>query len=393
MSRKSGARSDGRLGFLEATSIIAGYGIGGGVLALPWLVSLNGVLPSIVVLSAAYFLSLLLHLMIAEVSAGEESGKQIVELFRKYLFTGRTGAALTWFFFGIMGIIFLANLAAYVAGGGEVLASSGLSAPWGSILFYAAAASVAIFGLKALGIVEKWAVIGMGILFTGLVIVSVISLASAGPATPVKPPAPGFFRLLALYGMGMFCFAAYFSVPQAVRGLADRPGLIPRAVAAGLGINFAIMLVVTSLSLLLCSEPTAIATIGWSQALGPVAGVAGTIFVILAMLTSYWSLSLALADIIRERVGISRFVSWLISTLPTLAIALAGAGGFMEFMRTAGGGAAVLIAVLVIPTYRKYRHSREGTAILSPFLSSPCWDWIVVIAYLAMAAGSIVSID
>ena len=393
MIKKTGAGSNVQLGFFEATSIIAGYGIGGGILALPWLVSLNGVLPSLAVLSAAYLLSLLLHLMIAEVSAGDESGKQIVELFRKYLFTGRTGAALTWLFFGVMGIVFLANLAAYVAGGGEVLASVGVDVPWGSILFYAAAAFVAIFGLKALGIAEKWAVIGMGVLFVGLVIISVFSIASTGPAIPAKPPAPGFSRLLALYGMGMFCFAAFFSVPQAARGLADRPRLIPRAVAAGLGINFAIMLVVTSLSLLLCPEPTAIATIGWSRALGPVADIAGTVFVILAMLTSYWSISLALAVIIRERLGISRFASWLISTLPTLAIALAGAGGFMKFMRTAGGGVAVLVAVLVVPTYKKYRRSREGTAILSPVFSSPHWDWIVMIAYLVMAAGSIVSVS
>ncbi|MCX6553615.1 MAG: hypothetical protein NTZ12_01150 [Candidatus Aminicenantes bacterium] len=392
MSGKSGTRSDGRLGFFEAASIIAGCGIGGGVLALPWLVSLNGILPSLAVLSAAYLLSLLLHLMIAEVSAGEESGKQIVELFRKYLFTGRGGAMLTWSFFGVMGIVFIANLAAYVAGGGEVLASSGVSAPWGSLLFYAAAASVTIFGLKALGSAEKWAVIGMGILFAGLVIVSMISLASAGPATPANPPSPGFSRLLALYGMGMFCFAAYFSVPQAVRGLADRPRLIPTAVATGLGINFAVMLVVTSLSLLLCPEPTAIATIGWSKALGPAAEVAGTLFVILAMLTSYWSLSFAFADIIRERLGISRFASWLIATLPTLAIAFAGAGGFIKFMRTAGGGTAVFVAVLAVPMYKKYRRSREETAILGPFLSSPHWGWIVVIAYLMMAAGSMVSI-
>jgi len=297
MIGKEQVDSDGQLGFFEATSIIAGYGIGGGILALPWLVSLNGVLPSLAILSAAYLFSLLLHLMIAEVSAGDESGNQIVELFRKHLFTGRIGAALTWLFFGVMGIIFFANLAAYVAGGGEVLASVGVGVPWGSILFYAAAAFVAIFGLKTLGIAEKWAVIGMGVLFVGLVIMSVISISSTGPAIPAKPPAPGFFRLLAL------------------------------------------------------------------------------------------------AVIIRERLGISRFASWLISTLPTLAIALSGAGGFMKFMRTAGGGIAVFVAVLVIPTYKKYRRSREGTVILNSVLSSPHWGWVVMIAYLAMAAGSVVSID
>jgi len=41
-----------RLGFWQAASIIAGYGIGGGVLALPYLVSLNGLAPSLAILVA-----------------------------------------------------------------------------------------------------------------------------------------------------------------------------------------------------------------------------------------------------------------------------------------------------------------------------------------------------
>lgn len=392
MSAGAAKKEEGRLGFLEATSVIAGYGIGGGILALPWLVSLNGILPSLAVLAAAYLLSLILHLMIAELSAGDGSGKQIIELLARYLFKGKAGTVLIWIFFAIMGLVFLANLAAYVAGGGEVLAEAGLGPPWGAILFYIAAASVAAFGLKALGIAEKWAVIAMGLLFAGLAVASGISFASTGAATPALPPSPTASRLLALYGMGMFCFAAFFSVPQAARGLADRPRLISRAVAAGLGINFVLIIVVTSLSLMLCAEPTRIATVGWSRALGAIAEKAGTVFVILAMLTSYWSISFALTDIVRERLGARRFVSWLVATAPTLLIALAGMGGFLGFMRTAGGGIAVLVAVLLVPTYRNYRRSRQGTALLGPVLAQSGWNWLVAIAYLAMAAGSLIPI-
>ena len=139
------------LSFSEATAIIAGYGIGGGMLALPYLVSLNGIGPSALVLAGAYALSLLLHLMIAELAAGDGSGRQIVELFREYLFTGKGGKALTWIFFGVMGVVFVANLAAYISGGSEILAALGLAEPWGGIAFYAAAAAVAAFGLKVLG--------------------------------------------------------------------------------------------------------------------------------------------------------------------------------------------------------------------------------------------------
>jgi amino acid permease len=381
-----------RLTFLEASSIIAGYGIGGGILALPWFVSLNGILPSLLVLTAAYALSLALHLMIAELTAADGGKLQIIELFRKHLFKGKLGAGLTWFFFVVLGIVFLANLAAYVSGGGEVLANVGLPAPWGAFAFYIAAAVVAIFGLKVLGIAEKWSVIAMGILFVCLVAFSAVRLVSTGPAIPARAPSPDATRLLALYGMSMFCFAAFFSIPQAVKGLMDRPKLIGKAVAAGLGINFGIMLVVTSLSLLLSAEPSKIATMGWSKALGPIAEIIGAAFVILAMLTSFWSISMALSDIVRERLGLGRFPSWILATLPPLALSLAGLGGFMEFMRTAGGGIAVIVAVLLVPTYRRSRRGRQEAVVLGKSLSSPAWDWVVAIAYVAMAVGSLVSV-
>ncbi len=392
MSSSDASEGAVRLTFLEAASIIAGYGIGGGILALPWFVSLNGILPSIIVLVAAYALSLALHLMIAELTAADGGRLQIIELFRKHLFKGKIGAGLTWFFFVVLGVVFLANLAAYVSGGGEVLATVGLPAPWGAIAFYVAAAAVAIFGLKVLGIAEKWSVIAMAVLFAGLVAFSAVKLASTGPAVPVQTPSPDATRILALYGMAMFCFAAFFSIPQAVKGLMDRPKLIGKVVAAGLGINFGIMLVVTTLSLLLSSEPTAIATVGWSKALGPIAEIIGAAFVILAMLTSFWSISMALSDIVRERLGLGRFPAWILATLPPLALSLAGLGGFMDFMRTAGGGIAVIVAVLLVPTYRRSRKGREVAVVLGNRLASPAWDWVVAIAYVAMAVGSMVSV-
>ncbi len=382
------------LSFPEATAIIAGYGIGGGMLALPYLVSLNGIGPSALVLAGAYALSLLLHLMIAELAAGDGSGRQIVELFREYLFTGKGGKALTWVFFGVMGVVFVANLAAYVSGGSEILAALGLAEPWGGIAFYAAAAAVAAFGLKVLGVAEKWAVGAMAVLFALLVAASLVALAKADFTIPAPAPAlsPNAAGLLALYGMAMFCFAAFFSVPQAAQGLADRPTLIPRAVAAGLGVNFTLIPLVTTLSLLLSPEPTIIATVGWGRALGPRAELAGTGFVLLAMLTSYWSISFALSSMIRERLGLGNFPAWLLATVPTLVLALAGFGGFLEFMRTAGGAIAVLVAVLFVPAYRRYRNRKGTPVILPPGISGRAWDWLAVAAYLAMAAGSLMPI-
>jgi amino acid permease len=383
-----------KLTLREASGIIAGYGIGGGVLALPFLVSLNGLGASLLVISAAYFLSLLLHLMIAELCAGEGSGKQILELFKKYLFTGRSGGILTWFFFILMAIAFFTNLAAYVAGGGEVLASLcdsiGVPVAAGNLAFYAAAAAVAAMGLKALGVAEKWAIALMFVLFAALAVATLAKVAGTGLAFASRPPSPTPRRILALYGMAMFSFSAFFSVPQAVKGLSDRPQLIARAVASGLGINAGIVAAVIVLTLAVPGDITAIATVGWAKALGSWAGVAGTVFVMLAMLTSYWSIAQALADIFRERLGIGAFPAFLAATVPTLALSFAG--GFLGFMRTAGGGIAVLVAVLLVPAYRNYRARVSATCLLPAFMDKPLWGWVAAAAYLCMAAGSMIEI-
>jgi amino acid permease len=392
------SESSGRLSFVEATSIIAGYGIGGGILALPWLVARNGILTALLVIAAAYAASLLLHLYIAELSAGDGSGSQIVELYRKYLFTGRFGALFTWLFFLVMGVVFLANLAAYVAGGNEVLAQGlGLPPPWGALLFYVLAAVVAALGLKALGLAEKAAVSAMALLFLGLTVATILARFRAGGVAAAWSLAvrtlPGSLNQpLALFGMAMFCFAAFFSVPQAAQGLADQPRLIGRAVAAGLGINAALIFLVTVLSLIASEEMTAIATVGWARTLGPWAERSGTVFVILAMLTSYWSISFALSTIVQERLRVHRLLAWVLATLPTLFLALAGMGGFLDFMRTAGGGIAILIAVLFLPAYYRYRRTRTSPAILPRILDRPWAGWVIGLAYVLMALGSVVSL-
>lgn len=388
----------GRLSFIKATSIIAGYGIGGGILALPYLAARTGIPAALLVIAAAYGASLLLHLYIAELAAGDAGGSQIVELFRKYLFTGRHGAIFTWIFFVVMGVVFLANLAAYVAGSSEVLAQSlGLPPLWGAVVFYVIAAVPAALGLKALGLAEKGAVSAMAVLFAGLALATVIARVRAGgPAaawTAAAAAAPqGGGAVPALFGMAMFCFAAFFSVPQAALALADRPRLIGKAVAAGLGINAALILLVTAMSLIASRELTPIATVGWSRALGPWAEGAGTIFVLLAMLTSYWSISFALSTIVEERLRVHRLAAWALATLPTLLIASAGLGGFMDFMRTAGGAIAILVAVLFLPAYHCYRRGRGGPAILPAALDRPWATWAIAAAYILMALGSAVSI-
>ncbi len=86
-----------KLTLFEASAIITGYGVGGGIMAVPYLISLNNIFISILIMLAAYFISVLLHLMIAELCS-KEDGIQIVEIYNKYLFSGKYKNLFTWIF-------------------------------------------------------------------------------------------------------------------------------------------------------------------------------------------------------------------------------------------------------------------------------------------------------
>ena len=103
------------LTLFEASSLITGYGIGGGVMAVPYLASMNGILPFIGLLAAAFFLSVTFHLMLAEIMLRDDTSNQMVEAFDKFVFQRRGGKIFTWIFFILILFGFVASLSAYIA--------------------------------------------------------------------------------------------------------------------------------------------------------------------------------------------------------------------------------------------------------------------------------------
>ncbi|MBN2050517.1 MAG: hypothetical protein JW760_08750 [Spirochaetales bacterium] len=377
-----------QLTLFEAAGIVAGYGIGGGVMAVPFLAARTGIFPAIGIILVCYAASALLHLMIAEMSSASE-GKQILEIMTNYLFRGRLGGVLTWVFFALILFAFLASLGAYIAGAGEILTElTGLHPLLCQLLFYLIAAGIVAFGLKVLGVSEKIAIIMIALVFAVLAVASF----KAG-LHPFPPAGGGFTETLALFGMVMFCFAAFFSVPQAAEGLAWNRKLTGRAVLLGIGINLVFILVVTLLTLSVSEEVTRVAIIGWASAIGAWAGILGSVIVFLAMLTSYWSISYALATILKERLKWKHLVCWLAATVPTLLFVMSGMTDFLGFMRLAGGAIAIIVALLVVPTFRKFRAAvLPGEHWSMGPWGATAFQVIVIIAYILMAAGSFVEI-
>ncbi len=381
-----------KLTLFEAAAVVAGLGFGGGVMAVPYLASLNGIMEIILTAVVAYGFSLLLHLMVVEVVLREEKPKQLVELFGKYVFKQTWwGKALTWIIFAMVLITFYALLAGYIVGCAELLRNLIPALPlWaGEVITYIIAAGVVFFGLKAVGVSEKYSIISVAIVLLAL---SVISFGQPFNTLPLWTG--DFIKILALYGMIMFCLTCLFSVPQAAEGLSWNKKLVPGAVVLGLTINLVFTLVVSFMASLVSKPVTEVAIIGWGNAVGTWALILGSIFAFLGLLTSFWSIAYALAVVIVERLKWSYRLSWLAATVPGFLMAILGLAGFLEYMRYAGGAMAVLMALLIPPALLT---SRKENANIMPAFSLGKWGntficVIVFFAYLLMAVGSLVPI-
>lgn len=385
--RSEGDVVEKRLTVWQAACIIAGYGVGSGVMTLPYLVDRAGLVPGLLILGVAFFFSYCMHLMLAEITLGSGKGSQIISVFRTYLFRGPRGNVFVGMLFMLTALVLITNLAAYVAGGAEIFEAAGFPPLAATLLFYAIAAVIVLFGLKVLGVSEALSIsVILGIVAV-LAVASVLSWRNPLPWGVIGQPN----ELLAFFGMAMFSFVAFFSVPQAVEGLGRDPVRVRRAVLLGLGINLLFSVVIVLCALGSSARVTELGIIGWSEGIGLWAQVLGSAFTVLAMLTTYWSISLALSDIVQEQTGLHRRACWAIATLPSLILVLLNLGGFLAIMRTAGGLIAILMAVMVVPAFRRCRRA-NGRILLPDALASTPMQVIVLAAFLLMAVGSAVSL-
>lgn len=375
---------------LEATSLMVGAGVGAGIMAVPFLADRTGLVGLAILLPIAWAASSLIHLMLAEVLFRTGRDLQIVELMQLYVLRGRIGRWLLWTVFTLLSVAFLANLAAYVSGAGEIVSDlTGLHPRLAELLVYLVSASVAFFGLKAIGVAERFAV---------LVLLGLVAAIGVGaipmPFRAPLGPAGSAKQWLALYGMVMYGLWTFYSVPQVVKGLGpDRRGAV-RAIMTGLGINGALTAVVALVALGVSSEVTKVAIIGITDRMGAWAGTVGSLLILFALVTSYWSVSLALSDILRERTGISVKAAWLLATLPSLLILWLGVWQFLEWLRLAAGATAIVVALTTIPMYVR---ARQAGSVRDPGWTlgrwgSPAMLALVLLSLVLMAVGSLVSI-
>jgi len=369
---------------VEAVCLIAGAGIGGGVMAVPYLAARTGFLPAVIIMLIAYAITVVLHIMVAELSLRTDHSSELLTVFTKHLFRDRR--FLRSAFYVLMAITLVCNLAAYISGAGDIL-SNLLNIPvvLAEILFFVFAASVVFLGLKRVAIDEGVTLVIM-LAFLAILVIRSFILPVHQPLISARwEPSP----LLAVYGMAMFSLSSLFAVPQAASGLRGVKSRLTLAVGLGLLINLVVMAVVV-LCVLLCSAPvTEVAIVGWAAALGGPTRVLGSLFIALAMLGTFWSISLQLSDMTKEYFRVGRVISWLTATTPSFMLALLPISGFLGLMQIAGGATAVIVACMAVPAYQNAVRNADGL-LLGRFSKSYILCGLVIIMYLLMAFASFI---
>lgn len=372
-------KSESKLTFFEATSIIVGHGVGSGILSVPFLASRNRWYDMLWIIAVVYGINLVMHFMIAELSYNN-GGAQFIKCFEKELFVGKLKKIATIFAFSLLGFSVVVNVSGFIAGAAAVFhAWFGLPETVGMILYYLIAASVVYAGMKLVGICEKIAVFSMmgviGILF----IATLLSDISPLPVEFISNN-----NVLALYGMIAFSLSAVMSVPQVVKGLEGDKNKIRSSIAAGTGINVLLIVLITFMTLLGAGENISEngALVDLSAHLGGWVSVIGYVFSLLALSTSFWANTLNLRDVVKEQTRWGVKVSWAAASFPCLVIALVGVQSFVGFTRLAGV-IQVLTGIGIIIAYNRSR-KREGD---SPI----CGKWGTLPFQAAVVAGSLVS--
>ncbi len=365
----SAIHGESKLSFAEATSIIVGHGVGSGILAVPYLAAHNSLREILLILLITYVFNLLLHLIIAELSYNN-GGAQFISCFNRELFSGKLKKVLTWLAFGLLGLSVLVNVSGFLTGAAAVFRSwFGLSDTLGILLFYVVGAGVVLFGLKLVGICEKYAVAAM----IGVIVI-LFAATLMKPLNALPSGFKGFGNAIALLGMVSFSLSAVMSTPQVVKGLEGDAKRIRGAIALGLGINLCLIFLVTLMTLLGVGKDVTEngALVDLAGKLGGWVSIVGYVFTLLALATSFWANTLNLRDIIHEQTKWGLKPSWLAASLPCLALALFTLASFVSFTRYASAIQVVtglgIIAAYYLSRKRVGKSELVGRFGTLPFL-------------------------
>lgn len=375
--------SEAQLTTFEAISMIVGNSIGTGIIAVPYLAVRNSMWDVVWMVAFAYIVNVILHLIIAELSYNN-GGVQLVKSFEGELFHGKMKKIFSWIMFVVYGLAIMVGVSGNINGGAQIFVNwFGLPLWAAQLIYYLIAGSVVFMGMKAVGIAQKYSVALL------LVIVAVMTAGTFLHPRNTLYTAPFHINnLLALYSMVVFATSANQAVIQVVKGLNGDSKRIPKTIFTGFGLSSLFVLVVT-LTVLLGTKGAVDKELAYMQlgeSIGGWALILAGIFSLFALLTTFWSNTLALRDVVHEQVGTGNRVSWLIATVPCILFAVFGVSSFIVLTRIMSG-VVVLVSIMLVLTYGKSRKKVGSSPICGIFGTVP-FQVLMMVSTIVSAVGA-----
>lgn len=375
--------SEAQLTTFEAISMIVGNSIGTGIIAVPYLAVRNSMWDVVWMVAFAYSVNVILHLIIAELSYNN-GGVQLVKSFEGELFHGKMKKIFSWIMFVVYGLAIMVGVSGNINGGAQIFVNwFGLPLWAAQLIYYLIAGSVVFMGMKAVGIAQKYSVALL------LVIVAVMTAGTFLHPRNTLYTAPFHINnLLALYSMVVFATSANQAVIQVVKGLNGDSKRIRKTIFTGFGLSSLFVLVVT-LTVLLGTKGAVDKELAYMQlgeSIGGWALILAGIFSLFALLTTFWSNTLALRDVVHEQVGTGNRVSWLIATVPCILFAVFGVSSFIVLTRIMSG-VVVLVSIMLVLTYGKSRKKVGSSPICGIFGTVP-FQVLMMVSTIVSAVGA-----
>lgn len=375
--------SEAQLTTFEAISMIVGNSIGTGIIAVPYLAVRNSMWDVVWMVAFAYIVNVILHLIIAELSYNN-GGVQLVKSFEGELFHGKMKKIFSWIMFVVYGLAIMVGVSGNINGGAQIFVNwFGLPLWAAQLIYYLIAGSVVFMGMKAVGIAQKYSVALL------LVIVAVMTAGTFLHPRNTLYTAPFHINnLLALYSMVVFATSANQAVIQVVKGLNGDSKRIRKTIFTGFGLSSLFVLVVT-LTVLLGTKGVVDKELAYMQlgeSIGGWALILAGIFSLFALLTTFWSNTLALRDVVHEQVGTGNRVSWLIATVPCILFAIFGVSSFIVLTRIMSG-VVVLVSIMLVLTYGKSREKVGSSPICGIFGTVP-FQVLMMVSTIVSAVGA-----
>ena len=375
--------SEAQLTTFEAISMIVGNSIGTGIIAVPYLAVRNSMWDVVWMVAFAYIVNVILHLIIAELSYNN-GGVQLVKSFEGELFHGKMKKIFSWIIFIVYGLAIMVGVSGNINGGAQIFVNwFGLPLWAAQLIYYLIAGSVVFMGMKAVGIAQKYSVALL------LVIVAVMTAGTfLHPRNTLYTAPFQINNLLALYSMVVFATSANQAVIQVVKGLNGDSKRIRKTIFTGFGLSSLFVLVVT-LTVLLGTKGAVDKELAYMQlgeSIGGWALILAGIFSLFALLTTFWSNTLALRDVVHEQVGTGNRVSWLIATVPCILFAIFGVSSFIVLTRIMSG-VVVLVSIMLVLTYGKSRKKVGSSPICGVFGTVP-FQVLMMVSTIVSAVGA-----